>query len=136
MNGHFLGPPHPFLWFWLWLRLLLISLRHIYQQEVIKFLQNWGQTLWSDTHNLLTVLFENRIVFSVERICYHLLTRRTLIFIVIIIDACHGYQLQKDIKVFTVHAMKAYKRRRGIAPLILQVGTRWRSVVNIMSQPL
>ena len=29
-------------------------------------------------------------------------------------------------KVFTVHASKTYKGRRGIAPLILNLGARWR----------
>jgi hypothetical protein len=29
-------------------------------------------------------------------------------------------------KVFPVHAMKAYRRNAGRAPLILNLGTRWR----------
>jgi hypothetical protein len=33
-------------------------------------------------------------------------------------------------KVFPVRAIEAYRRSRGIAPLILNLNTRWRSVVN------
>jgi hypothetical protein len=40
------------------------------------------------------------------------------------------YKLYKDIKctikIFPVHAMKAHRDSRGTAPLILNVGTRWR----------
>jgi hypothetical protein len=32
--------------------------------------------------------------------------------------------------------MKAYRRSRGIAPLIFILGTRWWLVVNITTQPL
>ena len=32
--------------------------------------------------------------------------------------------------------MKAYGGCRGIAPLILNIGTRWRLVVNFMPRPL
>jgi hypothetical protein len=35
-------------------------------------------------------------------------------------------------KVFPVHSIKAYKGRRGISPLILNLGTLWRWVVNFM----
>ena len=34
--------------------------------------------------------------------------------------------LQVKAKAFTVQAMKAYRAPRGIAPLILNLGTRWR----------
>jgi hypothetical protein len=30
-----------------------------------------------------------------------------------------------------VHVMKAYRENRGIAPLILNLGARWRWVINI-----
>jgi len=39
-------------------------------------------------------------------------------------------------KVVPVHAMKIYRRSRGIAPLILNLGTRLRWVVNFTPQPL
>jgi len=35
-------------------------------------------------------------------------------------------------KVVLLHAMKAFKRRRVIAPLILHLGARWRWVVIIL----
>jgi hypothetical protein len=38
--------------------------------------------------------------------------------------------------VVPVYVMKAYRRSRGTAPLILNLGTRWRWVVNFMAQPL
>jgi hypothetical protein len=34
--------------------------------------------------------------------------------------------LKVEVKFFPVHAMKACRRRRGIAPLILNLSTRWR----------
>jgi len=34
---------------------------------------------------------------------------------------------------FSVYTMKAYRRSRGIAPLILNLGTRWRLVVDFTS---
>jgi len=43
---------------------------------------------------------------------------------------------KKKGKVFSCHAIKTYKGRRGIAPLILSFGTRWRWVVNITAQLL
>jgi hypothetical protein len=33
-------------------------------------------------------------------------------------------------KVVTVHAMNAYRGSRGVAPLVLTLGTRYRCVVN------
>jgi hypothetical protein len=39
-------------------------------------------------------------------------------------------------KIFSVHAMKAYSGSRGIAPLILNLSTRWRWVVNFTPQLL
>ena len=39
-------------------------------------------------------------------------------------------------KVFTVHAMKAYTGSRGLAPLIPNLGTIWRSEVIFMPWPL
>lgn len=39
-------------------------------------------------------------------------------------------------KVIPLHAPKAYTGRRGTAPLILNIGARRRSVVNITPQPL
>ena len=38
-------------------------------------------------------------------------------------------------EVVRVHAMKAYRGIRGIDPLILNLGTRWRSVVRFTSRP-
>jgi hypothetical protein len=38
--------------------------------------------------------------------------------------------------VFCVHAMKLCNGSRGVAPLILNLGTRWRWVVNFTPQPL
>jgi Na+/H+-dicarboxylate symporter len=35
-------------------------------------------------------------------------------------------------KVVPVYATKAYKRSQGIAPLLLNPGTKWRLVVNAM----
>ena len=39
-------------------------------------------------------------------------------------------------RVAPVHAIKAYRGSRGIAPLILNLGTRWRCVVNFTRRPL
>jgi len=39
-------------------------------------------------------------------------------------------------KVFPVHVTKAYRGSRRIAPLILHLGARWRSVVSFTSRPL
>jgi hypothetical protein len=39
-------------------------------------------------------------------------------------------------KAVPVHAVKAYRGTRGIAPLILNLGTRWRWVVNFTPRPL
>ena len=39
-------------------------------------------------------------------------------------------------KVVPVHALKAYGGRRGIAPLILNLGTRWRWVVSFTPLPI
>jgi hypothetical protein len=36
-------------------------------------------------------------------------------------------------KVFPVHDMQAYRGRRGMAPLILNLDNRWTSVVAFMS---
>jgi hypothetical protein len=35
-----------------------------------------------------------------------------------------------------ISAMKAYRRNGGIAPLILNLGSRWRSVVSFTAWPL
>jgi hypothetical protein len=42
----------------------------------------------------------------------------------------HICVVQKD-KAVPVHSMKAYTVSRGTAPLILNLGTKWRCVVNI-----
>jgi hypothetical protein len=39
-------------------------------------------------------------------------------------------------KVVAVHAMKAYGESGNVAPLILNLGPRWRSVVNFTLRPL
>jgi len=39
-------------------------------------------------------------------------------------------------KVVAVHAMKAYSESGGVAPLIFNLGPRWRSVVNFTLRPL
>jgi hypothetical protein len=39
-------------------------------------------------------------------------------------------------KVVPVHAMKAYKGSGSVNPLILNLGARWRLVVNFMPWPL
>jgi hypothetical protein len=38
--------------------------------------------------------------------------------------------------VFTALAMKAYKGSRGTVPVILNLGTRWRWMINFSHQPL
>jgi hypothetical protein len=45
-------------------------------------------------------------------------------------------KLKTTKEVVPVHAMKAYKGRRGMAPLILNLGARRRRVVNITLRPL
>jgi hypothetical protein len=40
------------------------------------------------------------------------------------------------VKDFLLHAMKTYGGSRSIAPFILNLGTRWRSVVSITPRPL
>jgi hypothetical protein len=47
----------------------------------------------------------------------------------------YRFLLNKKDKVFPVHAMKTYRGRRGTAPLVLNIGTRWRWVVNFMPRP-
>jgi hypothetical protein len=44
-------------------------------------------------------------------------------------------KLMQKCKVFPVHTMKAYMGRRGTTPLILNLGTRCRQVVNFMPWP-
>jgi hypothetical protein len=44
--------------------------------------------------------------------------------------------LKGDNKEVPVHAMKAFTRIGGIAPLILNLDTGWSSVINFMPQPL
>lgn len=39
-------------------------------------------------------------------------------------------------KAFLVHALKSYRESRGVAPLIHNLGTTWRSVVNLMLRSL
>jgi hypothetical protein len=39
-------------------------------------------------------------------------------------------------KIVPVHAMKAYRRSRGIAALILNLSTRWKIVVDFTPWPL
>jgi hypothetical protein len=39
-------------------------------------------------------------------------------------------------KVLPLHPMKAYRGSRGIAPLVLKLGARWRWVVNFTPRPL
>jgi hypothetical protein len=39
-------------------------------------------------------------------------------------------------RVFSVHAMKAYKVSKDMAPLDLNLGSRWNRFVQFMSQPL
>ena len=41
-----------------------------------------------------------------------------------------------NVKLPLVHAMEAYMRREGIAPLILNIGIRWGPVVDFTSGPL
>jgi hypothetical protein len=38
--------------------------------------------------------------------------------------------LAKKGKVFRLQTMKAYRKSGGVDPLIVQLGARWRSVVN------
>jgi hypothetical protein len=38
--------------------------------------------------------------------------------------------------VVPIHAMKAHRGSGGIAPLILDLGTKWRSAVNLTPRPL
>jgi len=46
-----------------------------------------------------------------------------------------SFKLIQKGKVFPVQAIKAYMRRRGTAPLIFNLGTRWRWAVNFASWP-
>jgi hypothetical protein len=46
-----------------------------------------------------------------------------------------GEKIRAKNKVFFVHAMKAYRGRTGIDPPILNLGTRWRWVVNVTTHP-
>jgi hypothetical protein len=41
-----------------------------------------------------------------------------------------------DVKFFAAHAFEAYRGSRGVSPLILHVGTRWRWVVDAPPRPL
>jgi len=38
-------------------------------------------------------------------------------------------------EVFLIHAIKAYRGKRGIAPPILNLGIRWRTVINVTFRP-
>ena len=44
-------------------------------------------------------------------------------------------KIQKPCKDQAVHAMKAYKGSSCIAPLILNLGTRWKQVIKLMLWP-
>ena len=52
--------------------------------------------------------------------------------------AIHCFLICKSKKkcIVPVHAMKAYRGNVGIAPLILNLGSIWRSVVDFTPQPL
>jgi hypothetical protein len=47
----------------------------------------------------------------------------------------HLHIINKKGKVVLLHSMKAYRRSRGIAPLILNLGAIWRRVVNFTPRP-
>lgn len=51
---------------------------------------------------------------------------------------CYGKDMCVKVKcsVFPVHAMKAYRRNRSVAPCILKLGTRWKWAVNYMPRML
>ena len=53
-------------------------------------------------------------------------------------SATIGYRVngKKEFNVFLVHIMKAYRGSTGIDPLILNLGTKWRCVVNVTPQLL
>jgi hypothetical protein len=42
----------------------------------------------------------------------------------------YSYSGKSKGKIFYVHARKAYRGRKGIAPLIFKLGSRWMPVVN------
>ena len=64
-------------------------------------------------------------------------------FVVVLFTVCKrwsrfskcGREIVKKLYFF-IHAMKAYRGSRGIAPLILNFGIRWRWEVNIIFLPL
>lgn len=46
------------------------------------------------------------------------------------------YMAKVEGEVVPVHNVKAYRRTRGIVPLILNLGSRWSRVANFTPQPL
>jgi len=48
----------------------------------------------------------------------------------------HRVILKGNSNVVPFHAMEAFTRSGGIAPLILNLGTRWSPVINFMPWPL
>lgn len=46
------------------------------------------------------------------------------------------FNIKNKGKFLPAHTMKAYSRSRGTDPLILNIGTGWRSVVNITPGPI
>jgi hypothetical protein len=46
------------------------------------------------------------------------------------------FKVKVNVKVVPVQATKSYGGSRGIASLILNLGTRWRSMVNFTPRPL
>jgi hypothetical protein len=57
----------------------------------------------------------------------HELTKNNLNILMFLTQLCSvAYSEGKKLKVVSIHAMTAYRGSRGIAPLILHLGFRWR----------
>ena len=72
---------------------------------------------------------EQRKRFVWNLVAYTLFTSSTLRITLTI-------SIRSEDNIFIVHAMKEYRGSRGITPLILDIGTRWRWVVNFTFLPI
>jgi len=76
------------------------------------------------------------IVYAVEIALLKTYKKTTESVLYVCITNCLYYTIKLKGEVVHVYAMKACMGRRGIAPLILNLGTRWRWVGNITPRPL
>jgi len=62
--------------------------------------------------------------------------RNTYLFVFFLSVVAVAFEELKNDKVFPIPSMKAYRESRGITPLILNLGSRWRGILNFIPRPL